>query len=561
MKVRFIIFSQILILSLFSSCKDNIANEDDNNNEEINTSKDYDENDCQPWKDFVEKNENNVLLDFSYAGYKHGEEEPVDIWTLGYKKYNIADYGAIPNDGKSDRAAFLAVLKEVAVNINFDDPSKTTKSPNARAIIYFPPGEYMLYTKEDGEPNTIDIPAGHIILKGAGRDKTTIYTKDPLIPYGGLADGEYAGPLIQFKYNSSGKQVSKVADDSPKGSFTIKLESTTGLAAGEWIRLELNNNSQELIDKELYPFEFEDRMTQVKEEGVQIWDVHQIVSIKDNVVRLKEPLMHAVEAKWGWVVSRYDSYSNIGIEDLCFKGNMGAGFTHGDIEASTAYVPLLLMRVSDSWIRRVDFESVSTAVTLTQTTNVSVYDIKLSGQRGHCSVNTAAATRSFFGKIVENIEYNGIQNAGQHHAVGVAKQSIGTVIWRCQWGLDTNSEAHARQPRATLIDCCKGGFARGHQGGADFELPNHWDDLTLWNFEATKVPSEYANNWTWWGPENHWRFLPPTIVGFHGQTVKFNQEQVKIDCDNGKIVTPESLYEAQLKKRLGFVPNWLIDLK
>ena len=72
---------------------------------------------CQAWQDFVEANEQNVLLDFSYAGYKHGEEEPPEnIWELGYKKYDITKYGAIPNDGKSDREAFKRILEELQIN-------------------------------------------------------------------------------------------------------------------------------------------------------------------------------------------------------------------------------------------------------------------------------------------------------------------------------------------------------------------------------------------------------------------------------------------------------------
>lgn len=39
-------------------------------------------------------------------------------------------------------------------------------------------------------------------------------------------------------------------------------------------------------------------------------------------------------------------------------------------------------------------------------------------------------------------------------------------------------------------------------------------------------------------------------------------EQVKLDENNGVPVLPESLYEAQLKKRLGgSVPDWLLELK
>ena len=51
------------------------------------------------------------------------------------------------------------------------------------------------------------------------------------------------------------------------------------------------------------------------------------------------------------------------------------------------------------------------------------------------------------------------------------------------------------------------------------------------------------------------------IVGFHGDGLNFLQEQVRLDEGHGMPVEPESLYEAQLEKRLGFVPGWLKALK
>lgn len=66
----------------------------------------------------------------------------------------------------------------------------------------------------------------------------------------------------------------------------------------------------------------------------------------------------------------------------------------------------------------------------------------------------------------------------------------------------------------------------------------------------------------WWRDGwKYWKILPPIIVGFHGEPIKFVDEQVKLDESNGVPVLPESLYEAQLLKRLGYVPAWLLELK
>ena len=55
--------------------------------------------------------------------------------------------------------------------------------------------------------------------------------------------------------------------------------------------------------------------------------------------------------------------------------------------------------------------------------------------------------------------------------------------------------------------------------------------------------------------------MPPVVVGFHGEPVMFNEEQTLRISGEGMPVAPESLYEAQLKKRLGAVPGWLQSLK
>ena len=41
------------------------------------------------------------------------------------------------------------------------------------------------------------------------------------------------------------------------------------------------------------------------------------------------------------------------------------------------------------------------------------------------------------------------------------------------------------------------------------------------------------------------------MVGFHGKEIKFKDDQMKLNENQGKEVTPGSLYEAQIKHRLG----------
>ena len=56
---------------------------------------------------------------------------------------------------------------------------------------------------------------------------------------------------------------------------------------------------------------------------------------------------------------------------------------HASWEDDGAYKPLNMMRLTDSWIRRVDFKGVSEALSIVSSANCSAYDIEISGNRGH----------------------------------------------------------------------------------------------------------------------------------------------------------------------------------
>ena len=84
--------------------------------------------------------------------------------------------------------------------------------------------------------------------------------------------------------------------------------------------------------------------------------------------------------------------------------------------------------------------------------------------------------------------------------------------------------------------------------------------------EATRVVYDNAWNqqWIWWDDNNKWwKNMPPVIVGWKGLPVRFDtsEGQVKYVESLGMPASPNSLYEAQLKHRLGYVPAWLSALK
>lgn len=544
---------------------------------------------AQAWKKFLMKSEDNVLLDYSYAGYNHGESAPLDGFAWGYKVINVKE--RMENDNLSAREALNLILYENKLVRKC--PGKTDNSntnATAKIVIYFPAGDYDLQPEGDADKFP-EIYGGNFVIKGDGEGKTRLLMNNPI----GTSESTTA-PLLTIKHTNSptnidnSKILATVVENAAKGSFSVKVGAANNLSVGKWVQLRLRSGNEELLAKEVGPM-----YGQMKTDwsvaqqpglsgknengkGVNVMEFHQIKSIDGNVVTFYEPIMHEVNTAYndydgGWIIRDYKYFENVGVEDLSFIGKAITPYYHhgeGQDESKawlydSGYVPLQLNRVVNSWVRNVSFESVSEAITFGESANCSAYNITITGNRGHSAVRAQGSSRVFIGKVQD--ESADSRGHGQWHGCGVSKPSIGTVVWNCNWGQDACFESHATQPRATLFDNCRGGLVRYHAGGAENEAPNHLADLTLWNLYVTGTTDEninFASDFKWWDAGSiWWKIYPPIVVGTHGQAVTFSQEegQLTYEESTGVKVTPESLYEAQLQNRLGYVPAWLKALK
>lgn len=399
------------------------------------------------WNKFVAGSADNVLLDFSYAGYKHGEEEAPDGFALGYKTINVKEYMDAHPD-LTAREAFLKLLKEKKL-VRIDDESKSYSNDNAGVVFYFPAGEYVLHNEEDntlrqdvenpaydGKGNntssSIIIYGGNFVIKGDGPDKTFIKMDTPNLP----TDTEvmYSSPvMINIKHNAWLGAEYEVTGNAGKGTFKVKVAGASNFKVGEWVCLYLHDNSPELVKQELLPYAWESTMTNISTEGVQVEDYHQIVNISGDEITFKEPIMHEVDAQWNWKLRKYSYYENVGVEDLTFVGHAVDDFQHHRSWIDDgAYKPIAFMRVVNSWMRRVNFENVSEAASIISSANFSAYKINITGNRGHAAIRSQGSSRVFIGAVRDCTdgpladEYPTFQsNTGQYHACGVSKPSMG----------------------------------------------------------------------------------------------------------------------------------------
>lgn len=567
-----------------------------------------DANSAIAWQHF-KTGENNVLPDYSYAGYNHGESAPQGAFSLGYQVINVKERMTAKN--MTAREALISILQEKGMT-RVNGTNKL--NANAKIVIYFPAGDYVLHNDDDNTRDEskqkdavdsknnnvssgIEIYGGNFVIKGDGPDKTRLIMETPNLPTSISNLSSYT-ILLAIKHtngpNNAGNspKLASVTENAKRGDFTVKVSGTTGISSGQWVQLRLRSGDRELVKKEIGPIALNENWAIAKAPisinqssddlyGVKITEFHQVKSAANGKITFYEPIMHDIDIKYndteGWEIRTYKYLENVGIEDLSFVGNALDGYAHhgeGHAEQAKvgwqydgAYKPLLLQRVVNSWVRNVHFESVSEALTFAESANSSAYDIRISGKRGHSAVRSQGSSRVFIGKVRDESAGNDVYGKscqGQFHGCGVSKPSVGTVLWNVTWGNDACFESHATQPRATLIDNCSGGLVYYRAGGDENEVPNHLGDLTLWNLNVTGTDS-HASNFAWWSDsDTWWKIFPPIVVGTHGMNVKFpgkEQQQVTYEESTGMKVSPESLYEAQLRERLGYVPGWLNALK
>jgi hypothetical protein len=472
-----------------------------------------------------------TLPDFSYVGYQNGEKP---IPAVDYKVFNVKDFGAIPDDEKSDKQAIQRCIDAAVAN--------------GSGIIYFPKGLYRV--NEQGESETPIVIAGtRIVLRG--ETGAVLFMKENMTAL--EPDKMWTTPyLFQFKKKIKRSQPVNVLADAAVGSFTLTVDNANGIAAGGWIELNLQNNNPERVAKELSPFPVNPTWTEIIQKGVIVKVFHKVKSVDGGTITLADPIMYPVVATEDWKVSRWEPATECGVENLHFKGNFTDKFVHHRSAVDDGgWSMLQITSHANGWLKDCTFENVSNAARIQQSANYSVMNCRIIGNAGHAAISSEGSSRVLIAKCEDK--------ASQWHTFGVGKPSMNTVIWRCISAPTTSFESHATQPRNTLIDNQKGGFVISRYGGAIACLPNHLQNLILWNYTATN--DDVYSNYEFWDSNSIWLKIPmPVVAGFKASHITFNQQQLKLpEALNGK-TSPESLYEAQLELRLGKLPQWISEI-
>ncbi|MBT5902098.1 MAG: DUF4955 domain-containing protein, partial [Opitutaceae bacterium] len=318
---------------------------------------------------------------------------------------------------------------------------------------------------------------------------------------------------------------------------------------GDWIALTIRDNNPELVKTELSGFEVQDpRWTSIIDEGVTVTERHQVAAVEGNRIRLTAPVIKPIDVQYNWRVVKHEPLEEIGFENIRFEGAWNERFIHHlNWFHDGGYSMLSMTRVVNSWVRDCVFANLNCVGAIDDSAQISVLDSIIEGNPGHSAIRFSDSTSC----LMANVE----DRAGQWHSVGISRESIGNVLYSCFWGSKTSFESHSSQPRHTLFDSCIGGFLKGHGGGASKNLPTHVEGLILWNhLKTNEALSDFR-----FEPldELYWRIPQPMIIGMHGSPISFREGQSTV-ISLGKPIAEGSLYEFQVKRRLGQMP---VDLR
>ena len=197
------------------------------------------------------------LIDHSYAGYKNGTEGiPEDF---DYPVYNVTDYGAIPNDDKSDTTAIRAALDAAAAG---------------SCIVFFPPGQYDVLLADDIKEPFV-IVGHHTIVRGsgaqgAGNGGTTIKAHDAI-----ASNSPFLFGTVNAEFDWGSK--TNVKGAYPSGAKSFEVYNATNLMNRKYIAIRGFGLRGEDFEKySSRPIsEFPESYTRIRE-GITLREYHEI---------------------------------------------------------------------------------------------------------------------------------------------------------------------------------------------------------------------------------------------------------------------------------------------
>ncbi len=500
------------------------------------------------------------LPDYSYAGYRFGEEQiPVDFG----QAFMVADYGARADDEIDDTAAVKAAM-DAAYKVN------------GPVRIVFGPGKYILTEVfaldrsqtviqgagpgENGTQLHFPLPLDTIENNGKfDRDRVEYDRKkaeDDSLPRLYQSPHSWTGGLFWIGKGGGGSNGRAELTQFLVGareSEVIGVRYPNRLREGDWVEITWNTEEKDAIITELYgDTDLEIGPAHFNSKNPVVTHRSKIASIDGNAVTLRSPMPHPASADVPAMISVWSPVEQVGIEDLAITFPDTPHLGH---HRELGYNGIFMTNAVDSWVSNVTILNADAGI-LTHTSANSTYrDITTRGERlAHYSVHIGSSN----GILAERVNaYNPVRHTFSFNTKSVRsvfKDSVGwtTPMFDQHAGANNQNlydsitmhiEAERNRDDEAYYDLWRGtGSSRWQPGSGRYN--------TSWNTQVI-VKSGAADDETvilqgrGEGPEAR-------VIGVYGNRpfeVAYVPQPVA-EYVNEKVTAIPSLYEFQLQQRL-----------
>jgi hypothetical protein len=466
------------------------------------------------------------LPDFSYAGYRAGRVPIPDVPVV----VDVRDFGATRDGSHDDTEAIRSAM--------------TAAGEMGGGAVWLPAGRYrvrdVLRFAHDG-----------VVLRGAGPAETILAIDTHLRSVRGAMYGDsgtiqwsWKGGFIAAESRSQEGRI-PVIENAARGDSTLTLETTDGLAAGDFVVLKLTDDGAHSLASALYA----EQASASRCEGSFWWPV-RIARVDGDRIDLDQPLRLDVRRAWSPLVLRMSPIREIGVEHLAIEFESGAyGGHHRELGYNAIDFgedPLVV----DAWIRDVRIEGADNGIFLNKSKNVTVESVRIHGNRlgpaeviwtdppfGYVPADRHSGHHGITAGIDSLIQDVDI-DADFIHELTAADETVGSVFANIRSadsdGLSFDHHGHAA-PLENLFtdipgkyDYLSGGLACGVQSGARG---------TFWGFGRPLRPPP-------------WDEVQTNVVGRLADGVEERDSPVRRWIESVDLLAPANLYRAQLRRRL-----------
>lgn len=471
------------------------------------------------------------ITDFSYAGYMGGGVAlPVNV--------PVAE--TLRPNGEDDTKALQAALDKAAAQ---------AASGHRTLAVELAPGTFFLTA-------TVYLRGSHVVLRGAGPDKTVLVLHGApqltlhIGPGQVAADDEGGGAKEVSAADVAGASTTLADVYVPSGSMRITVASAKGFATGDTVQID-----RPVTEAYLKFMGMAGLWRNGKPEhwvGSHLAVERTIAAISGNTLTLDVPLTDSFDPKFGGgsetKVTRIappHRIAQVGVESLAIQAparmiSLSDPLFNGIQISSSEDVWLRNIRFVDTTnsvevtasSRRITVDSIDVRDTVPVSGAAKPFAISLAGTQTLVMRSTVRADKNFF-------------------AATQAREQGPNVLLHCTFTGDQSLEPHQRWGTGFLVDnvTVKGGainFINRGIMGSGHGWTMGWG--VVWNSTADTITVQAppgAVNWAI-GVQGRRTGKPMPVEGRKGADLPEGTFE-----SYGKRVTPDSLYLEQLKERLG----------